>query len=1472
MTNCCRLCAAFLLALTPVVTHAVPQRAFVNFSTRLTVGTGGSVVITNFTVEGSVAKTVLVRAVGPTLASFGIAGALADPTLSVYNSSGALGATNDNWGGTPALVSAFAAVGAFTLSPSSKDAAILLSADPGTHTVVVSGVGNTTGVALVEVYDMDVNPRLATITTRAQVGTGANSLVAGFTLSGSTQMVLVRALGPALGALGVSGAMADPTLTVLSGATSVGTNDNWGGVTALSDAATTAGLVPLASGSRDAALLLGLMPGSYTAQLSGVGGTTGVGMLEITVIDSDRAVSFAPALTAPLQSQTAAAGSNVIFAASYVAKPGTVTFQWKRNGVDIAGATTAILALSNVQTTAAGDYSVVLANSAGTTTSAAATLAVTASVPQRALVNLSTLNNVGTGEAATLVNFIVEGTVTKPILVRAVGPSLSAFGVTGAMADPALTVHGPTGAVLANNDDWGGAATLKTAFSSLGAFALASDTSKDAALQFSANPGIYTVRVFGNGNTSGTALIEVYDTDTTLRLPHFAARAPVSSGGSFTTGFVVTGAVGSTRSFLIRALGPALGTYGVAGALGNPTLSVFSGNTSIGTNDNWAGVTSLSEASTTSGLLPLPLDSNDAALLLNLGPGAYTTRVSGVGSTSGLTLVEIAQIDSNRAAAFAPALVAPLLNQSAVPGSSVTFGASYLAKPPAVAFQWRKNGANIPGATSAVLTLANVQAADTGDYSVVMTNSAGTTTTAAATLTLHGPPSISIQPSAQAVAAGGTATFSVVASGAPAPAYQWLFNGAAVSGATSATLTVRNVQPANTGNYSVRVSNSLGEITSAVVALTIAPPPVITTQPVPLAIIAGEAANLRVVATGTAPLSYQWRKDGTNVTGATAATFSIAAAQVTDSGSYTCVVTDVGGAVTSDAAMLTVTRNYAGTYFGSFDGGRGSWALVVRSDGVGTYVAFLNNPKSGIVATVAVAPDGSFRTTGVLIQPQAAAQLLAGRPVAAAGAPFTLAGTIGTTAVTGSLEGLNVGFTGTQDAPGGAPSTLSGIYQATGVVSAGTTYAVVGGSGRTVLALTIGATLVDGGLGSVNSNGTFSVATGGNTQIAGTVVPTTGNITATITPAGGAAVTVTGAATNGLGAPVITNAPAARSVMAGAAVGLTLTVGGKTPLTYQWKKNGTDVAGATSATYSIAAAQLSDAGSYTCAIANSEGSITSAPAVLTVAGTARIVNLSILTDIPVAGDNFTLGYVVGGSGTTGAKPLVIRAAGPSLGALGYPGTMGDPKIEIFAGGAKTGENDNWGGSAQLAAAISNVGAFAFTGPTSRDAAIATSVATSNNSVIVSAAGAGTGAVIAEVYDATPNDAYTAATPRLVNVSVLKQIGSGFTVGFVIGGSGGKSVLIRAVGPGLAAVGVASGTLADPKVTLFAGSTKIEENDNWGGTVALTAAMAQNGAFAIPAASRDAALLATLQPGQYSARVEGPAGAAGLVLVEVYEVP
>lgn len=358
-------------------------------------------------------------------------------------------------------------------------------------------------------------------------------------------------------------------------------------------------------------------------------------------------------------------------------------------------------------------------------------------------------------------------------------------------------------------------------------------------------------------------------------------------------------------------------------------------------------------------------------------------------------------------------------------------------------------------------------------------------------------------------------------------------------------------------------------------------------------------------------------------------------------------------------------------------------------------------------------------------------------------------------------------------------------------------------------------------------------------------------------------------------APSVAAAPRSQTANLGDTVRLSVTAQNTSGGAYQWFKDGAPIVGANVPTFTTTAS-ASNLGSYAVAIATPTGTVTSAAAVISLAGATsfgRLINLSVLTSVAPAPDSFTMGYVVGGSATVGAKPLVIRAAGPSLGAFGVPGTLDDPKLETFAGSTKTGENDNWGGSSTLTSALAAVGAFAYTGPTSKDAALTANITTRDNSVVVSSATTtGGGTVIAELYDATPTPAFTVTTPRLINVSVRKHLGTGLTVGFVLGGSVPTKVLVRAVGPTLGVFGV-PGTVDDPQLTLFNDkSVKIGENNDWGGTAELSAAFGSVGAFGLPPTSKDAAVLVTLPPGLYSVQVSGTASSTGVALVEVYEVP
>ncbi len=259
-----------------------------NLSTRAQVGTGGNVMITGFVVQAGAPKRVLIRAVGPRLATapFGIAGTLADPQVQLFNSAGVLVLANDNWLADDAAT--MASVGAFPLTINSRDASLVATLSPGAYTAQVSGVNNTSGVAILEIYDVTGSARLLNLSTRALVGAGANTFFSGLAVApgGGARRVLVRAAGPALSALGVSGALADPAIAVVDAAgrqIAGGANDNWetGGAAALTAAFAQAGAFPFARGSNDSALLLDLAPGNYVIQANGVGGASGTALVEV---------------------------------------------------------------------------------------------------------------------------------------------------------------------------------------------------------------------------------------------------------------------------------------------------------------------------------------------------------------------------------------------------------------------------------------------------------------------------------------------------------------------------------------------------------------------------------------------------------------------------------------------------------------------------------------------------------------------------------------------------------------------------------------------------------------------------------------------------------------------------------------------------------------------------------------------------------------------------------------------------------------------------------------------------------------------------------------------------------------------------------------------------------------------------------------------------------------------------------------
>jgi hypothetical protein len=282
----------------------------------------------------------------------------------------------------------------------------------------------------------------------------------------------------------------------------------------------------------------------------------------------------------------------------------------------------------------------------------------TVTIPTDRLINLSARVRIAPDPSRALIaGFVIGGTQSKRVLVRAVGPALSAFGVTGALLNPRLQIFDSAGAVILENDDWSGADTA-SAITQVNAFLLAAG-SRDAALLATLAPGSYTMQVTA-GTETGIGLAEVYDASAnqggeTQRLVNLSTRGMVEAGdGVLIGGFVVTG--GAPKKVLVRGIGPQLAVFGVAGALADPRLAVFSGQSVIAQNDNWstpqpvnaaqtpATATELSAVALAVGAFALSTDSFDAAVLVTLPPGAYTAQVAGAGTTTGVALVEIYEV------------------------------------------------------------------------------------------------------------------------------------------------------------------------------------------------------------------------------------------------------------------------------------------------------------------------------------------------------------------------------------------------------------------------------------------------------------------------------------------------------------------------------------------------------------------------------------------------------------------------------------------------------------------------------------------------------------------------------------------------------------------------------------------------------------------------------------------------------------
>ena len=728
-------------------------------------------------------------------------------------------------------------------------------------------------------------------------------------------------------------------------------------------------------------------------------------------------------------------------------------------------------------------------------------------------------------------------------------------------------------------------------------------------------------------------------------------------------------------------------------------------------------------------------------------------------------------------AAGSPTITTQPVGQTAAVGGSASFsvvaaGASTLT------YQWSREEIEIPGATAATLTLSNLTATALGNYTVVVRNPVGSVTSAAVPLVLSGlPPVVVTAPPARTVAAGATATLAVVASGSPTLVYQWRRAGLAITGNTSAataSLVLPDAQAADAALYDVVITNSVGSVTSAAALLSVTPAaPTIAVAPVAQTVAPGATATLTVVASGTAPFVYQWRRGGVAITGnasATTATLALPAATTADAGSYDVVITNALGAVTSAPFALSVA---------------------------------------------------------VAAPPVVAWDFLAAEPVRGLPADVT-----GGTVVQRNNNGTTLTLT--------TVSVSSGYAGATGTFNAGAAARV----------------------------GPLNLAEGGSAFFEFTLTPVAGRQLAVSGMSFGARSTGTGPqayavfAINGTAAPVLVAAGPLANNSAWTLITPTLfpvVSSVATPVTFRLYGYG----GAGNAGTSTANWRIDD-----LAVTLTTGVGLTGPN----SADSRLASLASRTRTANGDQTAIAGFSIAG---TAAKPVLIRAAGPTLGALGVSGALAAPRLELYSGSTEIGTNAGWS-TATNAAAISSAaarsGAFAFAAG-SADSAILTTLAPGGYTVLMSAGTGAAGVGLLEVYDlAAP--APGANLPSLATRAIAGPGADALILGLTIAGPAPKRVLIRGAGPALAQFNL-GGLLARPQLTLFSRLTPVLQNTGWSSSpdaAALAAAAAQAGAFAFAPGSADTAMIVTLAPGAYTAQVSGIGDTTGLALVEVYELP
>jgi hypothetical protein len=642
---------------------------------------------------------------------------------------------------------------------------------------------------------------------------------------------------------------------------------------------------------RDGVAISGATAATYTVSASQLSGANAFDVVVTNVVGSVLSEAAVVAANVPVSiaEQPAAVsvgvGADAVFR---VVAGGTapLTYQWRRNGVAIAGANGANYLLSGVQTANAGSFDVVVGNVAGTVTSAVAVLSVNVPVslstqPVGAALNAgggTTLSVTATGTAPLTYQWFRNG---EPI----VGATARTYTLAGAQESDAgayqVAVTNVVGTVASNL----ALVTINTP-PTLEQQPLAANVNPGAAVTFSVG-AVGTAPLSYQWRKNGVAIAG-------------------ATGAVYALGAVQSAAAGS-YDVVVRNVAGSVTSEAVPLVL-NVALQFTSQPAGLALNGGGTGVLSAA----VEGTAPVTYQwRKNGTAIEGATAASYTFSSASAADVGSYDLVAgniVGSVTSNKVQVTLNTPVSIALQPVSVsvnPGALATLSVTATGTAP-ITYQWSKNGIPLAGATSSSLLLAGVGELDAGSYAVVVSNVAGSATSTAAALTVNTPVTISAQPQGMQLNPGASLTMNVVAAGTAPLTYQWYKNGVPVSGANTDSYAIVGAKDADAASYSVVVSNIVGSVASEVAMVSLAVPVSIQLQPASYTSLVGVTTTLSVAATGTGPLTYQWRKGGVDLPGQTGPSLVLSPVQVSDAGSYDVVVGNIVNSVTSAAAKVLV--------------------------------------------------------------------------------------------------------------------------------------------------------------------------------------------------------------------------------------------------------------------------------------------------------------------------------------------------------------------------------------------------------------------------------------------------------------------------------------------------------------------------------------------------------------------------------------